>query len=404
MLGLLRTTAMLAAWAFADQPIDPSKGPDLQDPSGRALAPFYDGLIGLEHLDSDDKVRVLALGDSTLMYDGVSNAIRRRLQARFGDGGAGFVPLALPSRTIHSIAADVQGSGWHACFIGKGCRKDGVYGLGGWVFRSEIEARSRISTRRTGKVGTQASTLELWYAAIENGGSMRVRVDDGAWSEIDTRHEHRADRWHALEVEAGAHTLELEAHGPVEAYGVVLESDDPGVVWDNVSMYGVYTRRVAAFDAKHIAAQVAHRDSDLVVLSYGGNDLHRVSSGWLGGAAYKEELRAVLDKLRAGNPGMACMIASIVDHIRSGTARVAPDHVREIVIAQRELAFEEGCAFFDSVAAMGGPGSLLRWAHHDPPLVAPDRVHLSARGRELMGQMMYLALMRDYAAYKRRRR
>src|SRR5688572_19973681 len=116
MMGLLRATAVLAAWASAADPIDPARGPDLEDPTGRALAPFYDGLIELGHLDADEKVRVLSMGDSTLMYDGVSNAIRRRLQARFGDGGAGFVPLALPSRTIFSNVAEVQGSGWDACY------------------------------------------------------------------------------------------------------------------------------------------------------------------------------------------------------------------------------------------------------------------------------------------------
>jgi lysophospholipase L1-like esterase len=169
-------------------------------------------------------------------------------------------------------------------------------------------------------------------------------------------------------------------------------------------MYGVFTRRVDALDARHIAAQVAHRDADLLVLSYGGNDLHRMAAGVLDGAAYKQEFRRVLDKLRAGKPEMACMIASVIDHIRSGTHEVAPAQVQAIVTAQRELAVEEGCAFFDSVAAMGGYGSLLRWAHRDKPLVARDRVHLSALGRELMGHMMFLALMRDYDAHKRRRR
>ncbi len=405
MLGLLRTTAMLA-WALsADEPIDPSKGPDLEDPTGRALSAFYDGLVGLEHLHAADKVRVIAMGDSTLMYDGVSNAIRRRLQARFGDGGAGFVPLAMPSRTIFTNVADVQGSGWKACWIGKSCSKDGHYGLGGYVFRSAGEARSRISTRRTGNRGSRASSIELWYAAMENGGRVRMRVDDGEWTTVDThRPGRRVDRWHALAVESAPHTFEVEAEGAVEAYGVVLETDAPGVVWDTVAMYGAYTRRVDAFDASHIAAQVAHRDPDLLVLSYGGNDLHRVAAGYLDGPTYKEEYRRVLTKLRAGKPDVGCMIASVIDHIRSGNQKVQPGHVEAILTAQRELAEEEGCAFFDSVKAMGGHGSLLRWARRDPPLVAPDKVHLNARGRELMGHMMFLALMRGYDRYKQRRR
>jgi len=74
--------------------------------------------------------------------------------------------------------------------------------------------------------------------------------------------------------------------------------------------------------------------------------------------------------------------------------------MKQMVQAQRDAAFEQGCAFFDSVAAMGGPGSLKQWRTHRPPWAEPDLKHLNARGRDRMGAMMFDALMRAYRSWK----
>jgi lysophospholipase L1-like esterase len=67
-----------------------------------------------------------------------------------------------------------------------------------------------------------------------------------------------------------------------------------------------------------------------------------------------------------------------------------------MVQAQREVAFEEGCAFFDAVAAMGGPGSIRAWLKRSPRLAEPDLKHLNHRGRDRMGEMIYAALVERY--------
>ena len=334
------------------------------------------------------------MGDSTIALDGVPHAIRKRLQERFGDGGAGFVAMSLPTSNLRHHQAEVHGSGWEICYIARLCKKDGRYGLGGYVHRARTGAWSKVETRR----GRTASLMELWYAARPGGGRMRVRVDGGDWEIVDTQGE-AGDRWHRVELPAGSHSMEVRPIGPgtVQTYGWVVESDAPGLVWDTVSMWGAFTKRVKGFDAEHIASQVAHRDPDLLVLNYGGNDMRRIATGAVDKAGYKRELRAVIRRLRAAKPTMPCLVASVVDHVRSGTAKVEADDVRTMVAAQREAAFEEGCGFFDSVAAMGGPGGLRRWKARG--LVSGDLVHLNRRGRDLMGRMMFVALTRGYDGY-----
>jgi lysophospholipase L1-like esterase len=163
-------------------------------------------------------------------------------------------------------------------------------------------------------------------------------------------------------------------------------------------MIGAFTKRLHGYDGDHIASQIAHRDPDLLVLNYGGNDLRRVVSGSVDRPRYKTEYRQVIRALRAGKPAMACLVVSVIDHGKSGKQIVAPAHIEVMVRAQREVAHEEGCAFFDSVAAMGGPGSLREWLHRSPRLAEPDLKHLNHRGRDFMGEMIYDALVAGYEA------
>jgi lysophospholipase L1-like esterase len=385
------------------EPADPN-APHVEDPSGKALATFHAALARTEANEKGAITRVLHMGDSSIGLDGVPHAIRRRMQDRFGDGGAGFVLLGRHSPNYKNNAVTLDANdGWEICYIAYLCRGDGRYGLGGHSFRASSGARTLLRTKTSGTYGRAASRFELWYTAQPSGGRVRLRVDRRDPEVIETGAEAVEERWHELRVESGPHTFVVEAigGGRVNLYGAVLETDGPGVVWDTVSMIGAFTKRLHGYDDEHIARQIAHRDPDLLVLSYGGNDLRRFVARSADADAYKDEYRRVIRKLRAGKPSMSCLVISVIDHGRSGTYDVEPRHIETMVQAQREVAFETGCAFFDSVAAMGGPGSLRRWLKQTPRLAEPDLKHLNHRGRDRMGEMIYEALVESYRGRRR---
>jgi lysophospholipase L1-like esterase len=371
----------------------------IEDPTGRALVGFHSALARTEAKAPGAITRVLHMGDSSIGLDGVPHAIRRRLQQQFGDAGAGFVLLGRrsPNYKNNAVILDSNG-GWEICYIAYLCRSNGHYGLGGHTFRASSGAKTTLRTKKAGAHGREVSRFELWYTAQPGGGRVRLRVDRDEPQVIETRAEALEDRWHEIRVERGEHTLTVETGGSgrVNLYGVVLETDGPGVVWDTVSMIGAFTKRLHGYDDEHIARQVGHRDPDLLVLSYGGNDLRRFVSRSADAETYKGEYREVIRKLRAGKPGLSCLIVSVIDHGRSGTYDVESRHTEMMVQAQREVAFEEGCAFFDSVAAMGGPGSIREWLRRTPRLAEPDLKHLNHRGRDRMGEMIQAALIDRY--------
>lgn len=367
------------------------------------LDTFYAALAASELGYAGAITRVLHYGDSAIGNDGIPGAIRMKMQARFGDAGHGFHLLGQPNASYrHQGVRFEEKSAWNHCFIIFGCReKDGHYGLGGTTFESTGGAEIKLSTASKGAMGRKASRFELWYAGMPKGGNIRVKLDDQEPVELATAAEQLEDRWFALEAEDGEHTLSVRAAGggKVRAYGVVLERAVPGVVWDEMSQIGALTRRMLNFDAEHLHSQLRRRDPNLVVFMFGGNDMN--TQGTM--AKYREEYTQVIRLFRAAKEPMACLVMAPLDHgEREGNRIVTRSIVTKLVEAQRAVAEAEGCAFFDTYAAMGGEGSMGRWVRSNPALGSGDLSHLTHHGHKVVGGMLYRALVAGYVEYRQR--
>lgn len=367
------------------------------------LDTFYGALAASELGYAGAITRVLHYGDSAIGNDGIPGAIRMKMQARFGDAGHGFHLLGQPNASYrHQGVRFEEKSPWNHCFIIFGCReKDGHYGLGGTTFESTGGAEIKLSTASKGAMGRKASRFELWYAGMPRGGNIRVKLDDQEPIEVATAAEQLEDRWLELKAEDGEHTLSVRAAGggKVRAYGVVLEREVPGVVWDEMSQIGALTRRMLNFDAGHLHSQLRRRDPNLVVFMFGGNDMN--TQGTM--AKYREEFSAVIRLFRAAKPEMGCLVMAPLDHgEREGNRIISRPIVSKLVNAQREVALAEGCAFFDTYEAMGGDGSMGRWVRSSPALGSGDLSHLTHHGHKVVGGMLYRALVAGYVDYRKR--
>ncbi|MGF1468562.1 MAG: GDSL-type esterase/lipase family protein [Sandaracinaceae bacterium] len=354
------------------------------------LASFHRALRRTRAGGGDAVTRVVHMGDSSIGLDDFPHRLRRRFQERFGDAGPGFVLLQPHNPGYRNRTVRVRASPpWPGlCFIIRRCRRDGFYGLGGATVEAWGGARTRIAPAS----GRRVSTAELWYAAQPRGGRVAFRFGK-ADVEISTAGADLADRWHRLRQPPGRHTAEVRAlgGGRSRAFGVVLENGGPGVVWDTLSMTGAFTPRLLAHDEEHFARQLAHRDPDLVVLGYGGNDLRRLVGGAVTPEGFRSETLRVLQRIRSAVPRSSCLVVAINDHLASGRLPVEPRHVQTLVDAQRTAAARAGCAFWDTTAAMGGTGTFRAWQRRG--LAGGDGKHLSSRGREVLAARLFAAML-----------
>ena len=153
--------------------------------------------------------------------------------------------------------------------------------------------------------------------------------------------------------------VEAGNDGPLRLFGVVMESDEPGVVYDSLAINGARASILGRMDSVHWQAELAHRDPDLVILMFGANEGH---SEFLSLPEYRVHLAEVLRVIREGATDASILVVGPLDQAvkkadGSFDSRRMP---RKLTRAQREVALAEGCAFFDTFEAMGG--DLLRRA------------------------------------------
>ncbi len=370
---------------------------------GQELDRFFASLARSDGNLEGAITRVSHWGDSAIGIDGIPGAIRRRMQTRFGDAGHGFHLMAQPNSSYRHGEVKFKHSGWSHCFIIFRCRKStGLYGMGGTVFTSAGGATSTFTPHPTRSSG-RFSKFEVWYADQPRGGQFSLRVDKGEKTFVNTRADAYEERWHALDLEDDTHTIEVRAagKGKVELFGVTMERDNPGVVWDGLSQVGAFTNRLSGLDPEQLKDHLQHRQTNLAVFTFGGNDMIRKVSM----ERYAEEYREVIQLFRKARPEMDCLIMAPLDHgERKGVRIVSLPIVAEMIEAQRSVARSEGCAFFDTVAAMGGEGSAGRWFKRKPRLIGGDLSHATSKGHQVIGELVFRGIIEAYVAYRRRTR
>jgi lysophospholipase L1-like esterase len=344
-------------------------------------------------------------GDSVLGGDGLTASVRKRLQERFGDAGHGFHALSRYSiGYMHRGVRFQDRGGWRSCEIIFHCRPDERYGYGGVHSGATGGAQSFWETAKDAP-GDRVSRFELWYAKSPDGGRFQVKIDGAAPQVVDTHADEVADAVEVFQVPDGPHSFEVRAAGggASRGYGVVLERDVPGVVWDELSLIGSFTQRLDYQNAAHLAWQLQRRDIDLMVFMFGGNDVQREFEDLKTEMRpYEAEYTRVVRKFKSGRPEASCMIMSLIDHgVRAEGGIRTRSIVPRLVSSQRKVALEQGCAFFDTFHAMGGMNSIARWLKARPQLAAPDFSHPTLAGQGVIATLLYRALMHEYAAYRR---
>lgn len=378
---------------------------EIEDPDGVAMRAFYDALHRTASGQPGAITRVAHFGDSSIALDGITQTVRRDLQRRFGDAGHGWLLVArgfLPYRH-HDIRHD-SSDGWRLMEITRLPLEDGRYGLGGYQARSIVGARATFQTaEHEAPVGRSVSRFDVYYQRHARGGRFEIRVDDGAPILVDTRGEPTSDEVHRVSVPDGPHRFELRTvgHGESRLYGVVLERDGPGVVYDSLGMVGARASRFLGFDPEHLRRQLELRGTHLVVIGYGGNDADDERTV----EQFESDFRRVARLVRQARPEASCLLFAPLDQAERderGQIRTMPT-VPRIVAAMRAAARAEGCAFFDTWSAMGGEGAMARWFRARPRLAFGDFRHATPAGYRVIGNMFYRALLAGFAAHLERR-
>ncbi|HBY59734.1 MAG TPA: hypothetical protein DEH78_07910 [Solibacterales bacterium] len=368
----------------------PVPPPDTALANEGALVPFFELLYQLERGERAAPVRVLHYGDSHTAADEWTGTLRALFQGKFGDAGPGFVQAGRPWNSFRRKDAMNRASRhWYTDGL-FGRKGDGLYGLAG-VSITSARPREWVTFE------AEFKTLELWFMKQPGGGSFEVSGDGTEFEPVSTDGLIEPG-YAAFDLSsAGRHTVRLETaeRAAVRLFGWVAEKANAGLTYETLGINGAQAGMQLDWDERLHAEHIRRRDPALIVVAYGTNE---AGSRELTYESYRAQFGAVLQRLRAAAPAAAILVAGPPDRYYRQRRKWYPMLSMDWVVrAQRDAAAEQGCAFWDQRAKMGGTGTMPRWVREG--LAQRDHVHMTGAGYRRLGEMLFGDMMEPYLRF-----
>jgi lysophospholipase L1-like esterase len=370
---------------------------DRPDRLGRLFRAF----AALEDAHAREAVRVVQFGDSHTAADCGTATLRQLLQSRFGDAGRGWVSIGKP---WSSYAQDGVRGGMtkefeaaHIRIKGDRAAGDGFYGLLG----------ASIATQGAGTAWTRirqpTTRLELDYLQSPRGGSFDVLIDGALAGRVSTRAQDTVAGYAAFDAPDASHEVEFRTvgDGDVRLFGMALDRPQPGVTVDALGINGAQIFTPLRSSEEHFVEQLHHRAPALVILAYGTNE---ALDPRLGDQEYERGLVELLGRVARAAPSASCLLLGPPDLARRASKEQPYAYfprIGEIVAIQRKVATAAGCAFYDQLEAMGGPGSIIAWVNEPKDARAKsDFVHLTRFGYAQLATSLGTDILHAYDEWR----
>lgn len=351
-------------------------------------------------------ITILQIGDSHTAADFMTGELRRILQARYGDGGAGYMSAGRPHIGVRSSAFTIKASE-------------------GWTYESLQQSSDAAKFWLTGfnaAANTAGETIsfsaakpfnfdriEIQAMRVPDGGMIEIRLDGVLQSEVELKSETREPVViHMMPEQAATDrvreiSITTKGEGSVQLSSVAVFNRQFGLSYNSVGFPGATVDIVNKFDEVILENELKRLDPQIVVLAFGTNE--GFNDG-LDPERYAQAYERALGKIRLALPEARIVVLAPPDAARGpkkqdgdngkdkeqkaaiaapakdgecGQWRRPPmlDRVREI---QEQIAKRRGLVYWSWASIMPPECGADRWANASPPLVARDRVHFTLDG------------------------
>jgi len=171
--------------------------------------------------------------------------------------------------------------------------------------------------------------------------------------------------------------------------GFLMENDNPGITYHSLGVNGASVK--AFLRCQHFEDEVPLLSPDMVIFSLGVND---ASEANYDPVVFKENYLTLVKQIKKANP--YCFFVFITNndtYKKVGKTYQVNENALSVRKVMYELANETGGAVFDQFEIMGGLRSMEKWRVEK--LAQNDRVHFTKEGYELMGKLLYNAIIKE---------
>jgi len=174
---------------------------------------------------------------------------------------------------------------------------------------------------------------------------------------------------------------------PFIIYGFILDNDLNGITYHTAGLNGA---EIPSFNrCEFFGNDLRQINPGLVIISLGANDAGGPN---LFISDFRKSLETLIDKIRSSGENPLILLTTPGDAYRR--SRYHNTHVPQIGKVIHEVASEKGLAVWDYYTVMGGAKSVYQWYRNG--LAQKDKLHLTRKGYQLQGQLLFEALMKAY--------
>jgi D-alanyl-lipoteichoic acid acyltransferase DltB (MBOAT superfamily) len=356
------------------------------------IAGYFDSLRSV-----NEQIRIMYYGDSQIEGDRITSFLRKTLRKGYGGTGPGlFLPL-MPVMYTNSVFI-TSSSNWkrynYLSF------KNGVIDnkqLGPFMtvcrylpegFVSVDPERAFIKIIASIFADTAAADydmLRLFYSNTHGLVNLIIKADG---KDIFTDSLKNGKGVRELNIKLNRpEEIQIEFKGRVspDIYGISIE-DEKGLVVDNIPLRGSAGLEFTMVDKENLKEIYGLLKPDLFILQYGLNIVRNVRNDY---SYFKNGLYRQLLQLREICPQTPVLVISLTDMaFAEGDSIRSYPNIEKIRNAQWQAAQEAGTGFWDSFEAMGGKGSIIKWAEKKPPLALMDYVHFTNMGADTISNLL----------------
>ena len=372
-------------------------------------------------------VRIVHYGDSQIEGDRITAAFRYKMQEQFGGCGTGLLPLTDPLGNRSSVVIKSDGNFRRYMAFGPDYSRKNPrnYGMLGSYFRTNAFYSVKDTLNSTDSLTKyihiakkwQNGTVSFYRSSLAYPRENRFEVVKILYanrkSPIELSIASQRDTLDKYKLEpdstAACQVFERAFNEPFsklrvsvgsartpEFYGIALDCRY-GIAIDNMPFRGSSGVEFTQMNPELLREQFRKLNVKLVVLQFGVNVVPYITKDY---SFYENQFYSQLRFLKSVSPEVSVLVVGVSDMSRRVEGEyVSFPNVEKIRDAQRRAAFRAGCGFWDLYEAMGGQNSMPSWVFNKPALANKDFTHFTPRGATLVAEMLFKALMAEYARF-----
>ncbi len=342
------------------------------------------------------KVRIAYFGDSTTEGDLIVANLREKLQKIFGGHGVGFVSIAPSGVALRKSIKHKYSKNWQIIsYFRKFKNPEFEYGING-EYASTTEFNDDWSNNVT--FSSPNGNFDSIYFYFGNGGEnpapdLRLVYNDNDTVPITPEAISKINRLSIGKANTTKIELAFNFSAPFPVYGLSFESEN-GILVDNLAKRSDSGSHFGRINKDVLQAFQELLGYDLIILHYGANVL---SDKVINYGHYEQILKNTVRHFQSAMGDIPVIIIGTTDRVSKieGIEQTTPA-VYGLLKAQKRAAATTKSPFIDLFIAMGGEGSMIEWTKSVPPKAAPDFVHFSGYGANIISGIVFDYLSKNY--------